>query len=76
MHSYLGGFVCGCSGLFRPRRQGPRRSTGRDRITHEVRHELVMLPYYGVFDNKDLANIRASAVSGVLSVVNNLRVEK
>ena len=22
-----------------------------DRITHEVRHELVMLPYYGVFDN-------------------------
>jgi hypothetical protein len=47
-----------------------------DRITHEVRHELVMLPYYGVFDNKDLANIRASGVSGVLSVVNNLRVEK
>jgi hyperosmotically inducible protein len=24
---------------------------GEDRITHEVRHELVMLPYYGVFDN-------------------------
>jgi hyperosmotically inducible periplasmic protein len=22
-----------------------------DRITHEVRHELVMLPFYGVFDN-------------------------
>ncbi len=22
-----------------------------DRITHEVRHELLMLPYYGVFDN-------------------------
>ena len=22
-----------------------------DRLTHEVRHELVMLPYYGVFDN-------------------------
>ncbi|HEV3198934.1 MAG TPA: BON domain-containing protein, partial [Bryobacteraceae bacterium] len=22
-----------------------------DRITKEVRHELVMLPYYGVFDN-------------------------
>jgi hyperosmotically inducible protein len=22
-----------------------------DRITHEVRHELVMLPYYSVFDN-------------------------
>jgi len=24
---------------------------GIDRITREVRHELVMLPYYGVFDN-------------------------
>lgn len=24
---------------------------GIDRITKEVRHELVMLPYYGVFDN-------------------------
>ncbi|HXB73478.1 MAG TPA: BON domain-containing protein [Candidatus Acidoferrales bacterium] len=24
---------------------------GDDRITREVRHELVMLPYYGVFDN-------------------------
>lgn len=24
---------------------------GEDRITKEVRHELVMLPYYGVFDN-------------------------
>jgi hyperosmotically inducible protein len=26
-------------------------SRGTDRITREVRHELVMLPYYGVFDN-------------------------
>ena len=26
-------------------------STGDERITREVRHELVMLPYYGVFDN-------------------------
>jgi hyperosmotically inducible protein len=25
--------------------------TGQDRIAREVRHELVMLPYYGVFDN-------------------------
>ena len=25
--------------------------SGDDRITREVRHELVMLPYYGVFDN-------------------------
>ena len=24
---------------------------GQDRITREVRHELVMLPYYGVFDD-------------------------
>jgi len=24
---------------------------GTERITREVRHELVMLPYYGVFDN-------------------------
>lgn len=24
---------------------------GQDRIVREVRHELVMLPYYGVFDN-------------------------
>jgi len=26
-------------------------SYGTDRISREVRHELVMLPYYGVFDN-------------------------
>jgi hyperosmotically inducible protein len=26
-------------------------SRGSDRITKEVRHELVMLPYYNVFDN-------------------------
>src|SRR5262249_15495591 len=24
---------------------------GRERVEREVRHELVMLPYYGVFDN-------------------------
>src|ERR1035437_6245572 len=24
---------------------------GQDRVTREVRHELVILPYYGVFDN-------------------------
>jgi hyperosmotically inducible protein len=29
---------------------GQDRSPGA-RIAHEVRHELVMLPYYGVFDN-------------------------
>jgi hyperosmotically inducible protein len=26
-------------------------AAGQDRIAREVRHELVMLPYYGVFDN-------------------------
>ena len=26
-------------------------SRGRDRLVREVRHELVMLPYYGVFDD-------------------------
>src|SRR5271157_4566814 len=26
-------------------------STGQDRIAREVRHELIMLPYYGVFDD-------------------------
>ena len=28
-----------------------RNRRGQDRIMREVRHELVMLPYYGVFDN-------------------------
>jgi hyperosmotically inducible protein len=28
-----------------------QRNAGLDRVTKEVRHELVMLPYYGVFDN-------------------------
>jgi hyperosmotically inducible protein len=28
-----------------------RGNPSQDRITREVRHELVMLPYYGVFDN-------------------------
>ncbi len=29
----------------------PLDQKSRDRITKEVRHELVMLPFYGVFDN-------------------------
>jgi hyperosmotically inducible protein len=29
----------------------PGKKSGQDRIVKEVRHELVMLPYYGVFDN-------------------------
>ena len=28
-----------------------KRPTGYDRFVKEIRHELVMLPYYGVFDN-------------------------
>jgi hyperosmotically inducible periplasmic protein len=30
---------------------GDPTGKSQDRITREVRHELVMLPYYGVFDN-------------------------
>jgi hyperosmotically inducible periplasmic protein len=30
---------------------GQHSNAGVDRLTREVRHELVMLPYYGVFDN-------------------------
>lgn len=33
-----------------PQARTPSR-TGQDRIARQVRHELVMLPYYGVFDN-------------------------
>jgi hyperosmotically inducible protein len=56
----LGIVVCFCAcfavmpataqqqGANRIARQGMR---GEDRIAREVRHELVMLPYYGVFDN-------------------------
>jgi len=28
-----------------------KNATGYDRFVKEIRHELVMLPYYGVFDN-------------------------
>src|SRR5688572_17652532 len=28
-----------------------QNTTARDRFIREIRHELVMLPYYGVFDN-------------------------
>jgi hyperosmotically inducible periplasmic protein len=31
--------------------QTPLTSRGAERIAREVRHELVMLPYYGVFDH-------------------------
>jgi hyperosmotically inducible protein len=42
------------SGLSYPQDKVPATQPGagvEDRITREVRHELVMLPYYGVFDN-------------------------
>lgn len=29
----------------------PTSSRGRDRLERQVRHELVMLPFFGVFDN-------------------------
>ncbi len=32
-------------------RSADRSVRSGDRLAHEVRHELVMLPYYGVFDN-------------------------
>lgn len=32
-------------------RTSARAGMSGDRLMHEVRHELVMLPYYGVFDN-------------------------
>ena len=33
------------------RQTGALSQKGIDRIVREVRHELVMLPFYGVFDN-------------------------
>jgi hyperosmotically inducible protein len=33
------------------RQSGALSPKGVDRIVKEVRHELVMLPFYGVFDN-------------------------
>jgi hyperosmotically inducible periplasmic protein len=41
--------VLGCALSARQANQAPARST--ERITKEVRHELLMLPYLGVFDN-------------------------
>ncbi len=41
--------VLGSAVLARQANQAPARST--ERITREVRHELLMLPYLGVFDN-------------------------
>jgi hyperosmotically inducible protein len=42
---------------------------GQDRIAREVRHELVMLPYYGVFDNLAF-QVNGGAVTLLGQVVN------
>jgi hyperosmotically inducible protein len=34
-----------------PAQNAPMNPRSSERITQEVRHQLVMLPYYGVFDN-------------------------
>jgi hyperosmotically inducible protein len=41
--------ILGCAVAAGQANQAPARST--ERITKEVRHELLMLPYLGVFDN-------------------------
>jgi hyperosmotically inducible protein len=41
----------GLSGQEGKDRSAPPAARSQDRITREVRHELVMLPHYGVFDN-------------------------
>jgi len=38
--------LCSAAAFAQPGHKG-----GQDRLVKEVRHELVMLPYYGVFDN-------------------------
>jgi hyperosmotically inducible periplasmic protein len=40
--------IAACLGIWLAEAQS---RAGEDRIVREVRHELVMLPYYGVFDN-------------------------
>lgn len=34
---------------------GPNQPMGEDRVEREVRHELILLPYYGVFDNLEFS---------------------
>lgn len=43
--------VCTASAQKGADRYATGGTSGGDRITREVHHELVMLPYYGVFDN-------------------------
>jgi osmotically-inducible protein OsmY len=55
MSKIMWGFLLGILAVGGVRAQGPgdRRISqkGEDRITKEVRHELVTLPYYSVFDD-------------------------
>jgi hyperosmotically inducible protein len=43
-------------------RVAQRGGTGQERLVKEVRHELVMLPYYGVFDDLEY-NVNGNAVT-------------
>jgi hyperosmotically inducible protein len=43
--------LCAVAWAAAPPPQRPVSSRAGDRLMREVRHELVMLPYYGVFDN-------------------------
>jgi hyperosmotically inducible protein len=45
------GLMLGISGAAWAQKKPEQKGHGRERIEREVRHELVMLPYYGVFDN-------------------------
>ena len=62
------------SAAARPKDEKSQRGEPKNRQTlyKEVRHQLVMLPWYSVFDN--LAYMRASQVPNVFSVKNNLVV--
>jgi len=48
--SYVGLLVLCVSGLAQDAQREPS-ARAQERITREVRHELLMLPYFGVFDN-------------------------
>jgi hyperosmotically inducible protein len=43
--------LCSIAGAAAAPQQRGASTRGGERLTREVRHELVMLPYYGVFDN-------------------------
>jgi len=40
-----------CLSVFAQDQRGQPTAKSQERITREVRHELLMLPYFGVFDN-------------------------